>query len=97
MKSLQLYFIQSLRFNVNQISILNQISEYRGKQEFYEKQTPEVLESMRRIAIVESNECSNRIEGIIAPHKRVEGIVLKKMSQKADLNWKLQDTEMHLL
>lgn len=82
MKSLKSIFVQSLRFDASQISILNRISEFRGKQDLYEKQTPEVLESMKRIAIVESNECSNRIEGIVAPHKRVEGIVLKKNEPK---------------
>ena len=82
MKSLNGPFIQSLRFNAGHVSIMNQISEYRGKQDLYEKQTPEVLDSMKQIAIVESNECSNRIEGIIVPHKRVEGIVLRKNEPK---------------
>lgn len=38
---------------------------------------PEVLKTMRRIAQVESAESSNRIEGIRASRKRIQGIVIE--------------------
>lgn len=54
------------------------MGEYRGKQELFREQTPEVLESLVKVAKVESTESSNRIEGIEAPRSKVEKIVLKK-------------------
>lgn len=46
------------------------------------QQTPEVLESLRKTSIIESNESSNRIEGITAPHYRIEALVLKDTKPK---------------
>jgi Fic family protein len=58
-------------------SALAKIGEYKGKQELFARQTPETLETLRQTAIVESSECSNRLEGITAPHKRIAALVLK--------------------
>lgn len=38
--------------------------EAKGRQELYEKQSPDVLRALRELAIVESTESSNRIEGV---------------------------------
>jgi Fic family protein len=40
------------------------------------------LESLKQRAAVESSESSNRLEGIIAPHNRVEALVLKSTNPK---------------
>jgi len=61
------------------LSIMKKIGEHRGKQELFFRQTPEVLDSLQHIAVIESSESSNRLEGITAPHKRVEGIVKKEI------------------
>ena len=42
------------------------VGEFRGRQVLYSQQAPEVLETLRRAAMVQSVESSNRIEGIIA-------------------------------
>lgn len=54
---------------------LTAIYLFRGKQELYERQAPEVLASLQRSAIIESSESSNRIEGVIASPARVREIV----------------------
>ena len=51
------------------------IHEARGKQELYEKQKPEVLESLQQVAIIESTESSNRLEGAVAPQKVIDEII----------------------
>jgi Fic family protein len=43
----------------------------------FRRQTPEVLEQLRESAVVESTESSNRIEGVTAPHERIEALVLR--------------------
>ncbi len=44
------------------------LGEFRGRQMLYTEQSPEVLETLRRVAMVQSAESSNRIEGVtVAP------------------------------
>ena len=82
MPSLDPSYLSQLKFSDGQLSTLKAIGEYRGKQELYVQQTPEVLKSLRQVALVESSESSNRIEGIVAPHHRIEAIVLKDIKPK---------------
>jgi len=76
-KSLKPEFLEVLTLSTEQGATLRRIGEYKGKQELFERQTPEVLKTLRSVALVESSESSNRIEGIVAPHKRIERLVLK--------------------
>jgi Fic family protein len=64
-------------------STLAKIGEYKGKQELFTQQTPETLQTLKQAAIIESSECSNRLEGITAPHKRIEALV-KQTTQPQD-------------
>lgn len=82
MHSLKPQYLQRLTFNDSALSSLKIIGEYRGKQELFMHQTPEVLESLRQLSMVESSESSNRIEGITAPYHRIEAIVLKDTKPK---------------
>lgn len=77
MHSLDINYLSKINFSAAQLSTLHQIGEYRGKQSLYFQQTPELLDSMRQRAMIESNEASNRLEGIIAPHHRIAAIALK--------------------
>jgi len=54
------------------------LGEFRGRQTLYADQFPEVLTTLRRVAIVQSTESSNRIEGITVAPGRVEALVSKK-------------------
>ena len=54
------------------------VGEFRGRQVLYTNQFPEVLETLRRAAIIQSTESSNRIEGITVAPGRVEALVEKK-------------------
>lgn len=80
MHSFKNNYINLLRFTPEQLSTLKVIGEYRGKQQLYFAQTPEVLESLKKASLIESSESSNRIEGVIAPHYRIQELVLHNIS-----------------
>jgi len=75
MNSLTLDYLKQLSFTAKQASTLQKIGEYRGKQSLFSRQTPEILNSLKHIAVIQSSESSNRIEGVTAPHERVEALV----------------------
>ena len=77
MRSLDPAFLNSLRLSTEQGATLRKIGEHKGRQALFERQTPEALKALKQVALIESSESSNRIEGIVAPHKRIERIVLK--------------------
>lgn len=77
MKSLTPTYLSALQFSSEQVSTLRAIGECRGRQELFTRQTPETLEALRQAAVIESSECSNRLEGITAPHHRIEALVLQ--------------------
>lgn len=54
------------------------LGEYKGKEALFIQQTPQVLESLRQVAIIQSTESSNRIEGIEAPADRIKKLVEHK-------------------
>lgn len=66
-----------LTFSAEDMAALRRLGEYRGKQELFARQRPEVFDALKAVAIVESSESSNRLEGICAPKSRIEAIVLR--------------------
>lgn len=77
MSSLDTTFLDALRLSGSEGATLRALGERRGRQELFRRQTPELLSALREAAIVESTESSNRIEGVTAPHERVQALVLK--------------------
>jgi Fic family protein len=77
MHSLTVDYLNQLSFSAQQVTSLKAIGEYRGKQELYKYQTPQIMDSLRVAAIIESVESSNRLEGITAKRDRIEALVLK--------------------
>jgi Fic family protein len=75
--SLDPIYLQQISLSAEDALTLRKIGECKGKQALFIEQTPEVLESLRQVAIIESSESSNRLEGITAPRERVEALVLK--------------------
>ncbi len=67
--------LNRLVFNSEELATIRVIGEYRGKQTLYVKQSPEILENLKTVAKIESNESSNRIEGIVVVRQRVEDII----------------------
>jgi Fic family protein len=47
------------------------LGEYKGKQDLFKEQAPRLLETLREVAVIQSIESSNRLEGVVAPHERI--------------------------
>ncbi len=56
--------------------LLNDLAEAKGKQELYTRQSPQVLKALREMALVQSVESSNRIEGVTVDRDRLRPLVL---------------------
>jgi Fic family protein len=61
---------------------LSAIDEFKGKQEYYKKQSPEKLKQLETHALVESSVSSNRIEGASIARARMLTVVLGDSSLK---------------
>lgn len=57
--------------------MLAALASYQGRQELFLRRRPEALDALRTVALVESSQSSNRLEGIAVPRARVERLVLK--------------------
>lgn len=55
--------------------LLNDLAEYRGKQQLFTQQSPQKLKNLREHALIESAVASNRIEGVEIDGKRVGTVV----------------------
>jgi Fic family protein len=55
---------------------MNDIAESKGRQELYTKQSPQLLQALREMAMVQSVESSNRIEGVTVQPDRLRPLVL---------------------
>jgi Fic family protein len=75
MNTLDPKYLQNIVFTSDDASAIQKIGEFKGKQALYAQQTPEILDSLKQVAVIESSESSNRLEGITAPRRRVEAIV----------------------
>ena len=61
---------------------IRQLGEYKGRQMLHAAQMPHRLEVLRQAAFVQSTESSNRIEGVVAPIRRIEEIVAQKTTPR---------------
>lgn len=80
--SLETGFLASLPISQPLLRTIRELGEYRGKEILYERQAPQVLEALRQVAVIQSTESSNRIEGIEAPPKRIEALVREKSTPR---------------
>jgi len=67
--------------DVTVANLMAALGRYQGRQELYRHQAPQVLETLRRIAIVESTEASNRIEGIVVPPHRFKALMAQAVPE----------------
>lgn len=57
------------------VTTIRTLGEYKGKEQLFARQSPQVLDILRRAAVIESTRSSNRIEGIVASDERVLALV----------------------
>ena len=77
MRSLSPAFLTQLAVTADDLRTVSLLGRFRGRQDLWAVRVPEVLTGLRDLAIVESTESSNRIEGIVAGPGRVRDIVLR--------------------
>ena len=75
MKTLQLFSIEPPQIPITTVWLLNDLAEYRGKQELFTKQAPQKLARLKEHAVIESAVSSNRIEGVEIDRKRVGTVI----------------------
>lgn len=78
MKTLEKFGHEAPQIPIATVWLLNDLAEYRGKQELFTRQSPERLKKLREHALIESAVASNRIEGVEIDRKRVGTVVLGK-------------------
>lgn len=74
--------LSNLALPMNIVRMLTIINEYKGKQDLYKKQSPQILNTLKDVAIVQSAESSNRIEGIYTSNKRLREIMDNKIEPR---------------
>jgi Fic family protein len=78
MKSFQNKLLETTPITQNILRSVRLLGEYKGKQDLFTRQIPQALETLKRAAIIQSIESSNRIEGVTAPTKRIIAIAAEK-------------------
>lgn len=82
MNSLDPAFLQRLSLNPKDAGAWEALSVFKGRQQWQLQQTKAVLQTLVKVAKVESVESSNRIEGIVSSRAVIEGIVLQDAKPK---------------
>lgn len=75
-------FIERQPFSQGLLQTVRLLGEFKGKQELFREQSPQVLETLRQASMIESTESSNRLEGITAPHARIAQLVGRRAKPK---------------
>lgn len=82
MKSLNISYLEKTPLPLELIQTIQKLGEYKGKQDLYTKQTPQILDTLKQAAIIQSSESSNRIEGITVIPERLKMIMADKAKPK---------------
>lgn len=82
MQSLDERFDHRLPLTHTLVRTLGLLREFRGKEELYRQQMPQALETLKQVAVIQSTESSNRIEGVTAPAQRIRELVANKTTAR---------------
>lgn len=58
------------------------LGEFKGREALFREQFPQALETLRQVAVIQSTESSNRIEGVTAPLARIQELVEQKTTPR---------------
>ena len=80
--------------------LFNDIAEAKGKQELFTRQSPQTLKALREMALIQSTESSNRIEGVTVDAARLRPLVLgntkpRDRSEQEVQGYRLALNEIH--
>jgi Fic family protein len=71
-------YISSRQLPQALVKTVRALGEYKGRQRLFTEQEPQILETLRRVALVQSTVSSSRIEGVTAPPARVKALLEEK-------------------
>ncbi len=77
-KSFETNLIERQPISQTLLKSIRLLGEHRGKQQLFREQSPQVLETLRQAAVIQSTESSNRIEGVTAPLERIKALIAQK-------------------
>ncbi|MGF1612351.1 MAG: Fic family protein [Gammaproteobacteria bacterium] len=78
MTTLRLFSLNRFVIEPSTAWYLNDLGEFRGKQELYTRQSPRRLKALRQSALIESAVSSNRIEGVRIDPQRIRDILIAR-------------------
>lgn len=67
--------LERLLVPMSVVSTIGQINQFKGKQDLYRQQSPQVLDALRQVAVIQSTEASNSIEGITISSSRLRQLM----------------------
>ena len=82
MKSLDRNFLETQAIPIEMGGLIQALGEFKGRQDLFRHQTPQMLESLRQLAVIESTESSNRIEGVTVSPERFKELMLHPTKPK---------------
>jgi len=68
--------LQNIKLPLSIVWLMETLAESKGRQQLYKNQSPQLLESLREMALIESAESSNRIEGVTVERNRLRPLVI---------------------
>ena len=100
MNSFRNHRLRDLAVPMSTAWLLNDIAEAKGRQELYTRQSPQVLKALREMALIQSAESSNRIEGVTVAADRLRPLVLgntkpRDRSEQEVQGYRLALNEIH--
>lgn len=75
-------FIEAQPLSQNLVQTIRKLGEFKGRQQLFYEQSPQVLKVLQGNAAIESTEASNRIEGVTAPHQRIAELVAHRTNPR---------------
>lgn len=82
MKSFEIDRLKNMTVPLKIVRLISLINEYKGKEQLYIKQSPQILNTLKEVSIIQSAESSNRIEGIYTSDKRLKEIMNNNITPK---------------
>lgn len=76
--------LKNLRLPMETVRLIGKINEYKGKQDLYKKQSPQILKTLLEVAVIQSTKASNAIEGIIITDKRLKALMQNQSAEPLD-------------
>jgi Fic family protein len=68
--------LQYTKLPLSIVWLLEDIAESKGRQQLFERHSPQLLRSLREMALIESAESSNRIEGVTVEKNRLRPLIM---------------------